>query len=154
MSDARRLRVADVAIVGLLAAIVTALDGMASRTSAHAATPTTAHFVIAAEAERGLVNLASESRTTHILNGHLPPGEAGNTLIPSSRSPGQIMHNISDIATDPNLTWVQQTGKLGAEVTKNGASVRLLVDGVRDGVPMRVIVEPGGEGLITGFPLP
>lgn len=64
------------------------------------------------------------------------------------------MHHVSDIATDPSLTWVQQTGKLGAEFTKNGAPVRFYVDGVRDGVPMRVIIEPGGEGIITGFPLP
>jgi hypothetical protein len=64
------------------------------------------------------------------------------------------MHNVSDIATDPGLRWVQQTGKAGAEFTKNGAPVRYFVDGVRDGVPIRVIVEPGGEGIITAFPLP
>ena len=64
------------------------------------------------------------------------------------------MHNVSDIATDPNLTWVQQTGKLGAEFTKNGAPVRFFVDGVRGGVPIRVIIEPGGEGIITAFPTP
>lgn len=110
--------------------------------------------VVSAEADSGLVNLASKSRTSHILDGHMPPGEAGNTLFPSSWSPGQIMHNVSDIATDPSLTWVQQTGKLGADFTKNGAPVRFYVDGVRDGVPMRVIVEPGGEGIISGFPLP
>lgn len=50
--------------------------------------------------------------------------------------------------------WIQQTGKLGAEFTKNGAPVRYFVDGVLGGVPMRVIVEPGGEGIIAGFPLP
>lgn len=111
-------------------------------------------FGVAAEADSGLVNLASKSRTSHILDGHMPPGEAGNTLFPSSWSPGQIMHNVSDIATDPSLTWVQQTGKLGADFTKNGAPVRFYMDGVRDGVPMRVIVEPGGEGIIFGFPLP
>ena len=84
----------------------------------------------------------------------MPPGQPGNTLFPSSWSPQQIMHNVSDVATDPGLQWVQQTGKMGAEFTKNGAPVRYLVDGARDGVPMRVIVEPGGEGIITGFPLP
>ncbi len=124
----------------------------AERATLRALQPSDAHS--AAEADSGLVNLASKSRTSHILDGHMPPGEAGNTLFPSSWSPGQIMHNVSDIATDPSLTWVQQTGKLGADFTKNGAPVRFYVDGVRDGVPMRVIVEPGGEGIITGFPLP
>lgn len=27
-------------------------------------------------------------------------------------------------------------------------------EGMREGVPMRVIIEPGGEGTITSFPLP
>ena len=117
-------------------------------------TPSVPSSSVAAEADSGLVNLASESRTSHILGGHMPPGEAGNTLFPKTWSPGQIMHNVSDIATDPSLSWIQQTGKLGAEFTKNGAPVRFVVDGVRDGVPMRVILEPGGEGIITGFPYP
>nr|WP_255502338.1 EndoU domain-containing protein [Cellulomonas sp. JH27-2] len=110
--------------------------------------------VVAANTADDLVNLASPARTSHVLDGHMPPGEPGNTLFPRSWSPQQIMHNVSDVATDPNLPWVQQTGKLGAEFTKNGAPVRYSVDGVRGGIPMRVIVEPGGEGIITGFPLP
>ena len=84
----------------------------------------------------------------------MPPGQLGNSLFPKSWTPGQIMHNVSDIATDPSLRWVQQTGKVGAEFTKNGPPVRYYVDGVRDGVTIRVIVEPGGEGIITGFPFP
>jgi RHS repeat-associated protein len=100
------------------------------------------------------VNLASASRTSHILDGHMYPGEAGNSLFPRSWSGGQIMHNVSDIATDPSLTWVQQTGKAGAAFTRNGAPVRFYVDGVRDGVNIRVILEPGGEGIITAFPIP
>ena len=84
----------------------------------------------------------------------MSPGEPGNSLFPESWSAEQIMHNISDLATDSTLEWVQQTGKLGAEFTKYGAPVRFYVDGTRDGVPMRVIIEPGGEGIITGFPYP
>lgn len=64
------------------------------------------------------------------------------------------IHNASDIATDPSLGWVQLTGKAGADFTKNGALLRFYVDGVRDGVGMRVIIEPSGEGIITSFPLP
>jgi hypothetical protein len=104
----------------------------------------------ATEAE--YVNLASDSQTTHILDGHMSPGQPGNTLFPKDWSADQIMQNVSDVATDPLLEWVQQTGKLGAEFTRNGDPVRFFVDGIRGGVPMRVIVEPGGEGIITGFP--
>jgi hypothetical protein len=78
----------------------------------------------------------------------------GKSLFPSSWSEGQIMHNVSDIATDPSLRWIQQTGKPGALFTKNGDPVRYFVDGVRDGTAIRVIVEPGGEGIITAFPVP
>jgi hypothetical protein len=100
------------------------------------------------------VNLASDVRTSHILDGHMPPGMPGKSLFPSSWSEGQIMHNVSDIATDPRLRWIQQTGKPGALFTKNGDPVRYFVDGVRDGTAIRVIVEPGGEGIITAFPVP
>lgn len=115
-----------------------------------AASTTSRSRSVATESE--YVNLASESRTTHILDGHMPPGEPGNTLFPKDWSADQIMHNVSDVATDPSLEWVQQTGKLGAQFTKNGDPVRFFVDGIRGGVPIRVIVEPGGEGIITGFP--
>lgn len=100
--------------------------------------PALAASVVAAESESEFVNLASERRTAHILDGHMPPGEPGNSLFPSNWSGEQIMHNVSDVATDPSLTWVQQTGKLGAEFTKNGAPVRFFVDGVREGVNIRV----------------
>lgn len=64
------------------------------------------------------------------------------------------MNEISDIATDPSLTWVQQTGRAGADYTRLGDPVRYRVDGIRDGVKIRVVVEPSGEGIITGYPLP
>jgi len=83
----------------------------------------------------------------------MAPGLPGKTLFPKSWSREQIMHNASDVATDPSLRWVQQTGKAGADFTKNGAAVRFYVDGVRDGVGMRVLIEPSGEGIITSFPL-
>jgi filamentous hemagglutinin len=62
------------------------------------------------------------------------------------------MHNISDIATDPDLTWKQSSGPLGAEFTKKGNPVRFTVEGVRERVNNKVVVEPGGEGIITGHP--
>jgi RHS repeat-associated protein len=105
------------------------------------------------EEESGLVNLASEARTQHILEGHMPPGEPGNTLFPSEWSSDQIMHNVSDVATDPTLTWQQLTGPAGANVTRAGDPVRFAVHGVREGVKIRVILEPGGEGIITAYPI-
>jgi RHS repeat-associated protein len=104
--------------------------------------------------EADLVNLASESRTEHILSGHMPPGEPGNSLFPSDWSAAKIMNGVSEVATDPANGWVQQTGRLGAEFTRAGDPVRFSVEGVYDGLKMRVIVEPGGEGIITGFPVP
>ncbi|ASR54675.1 RHS repeat-associated core domain-containing protein [Cellulomonas sp. PSBB021] len=108
----------------------------------------------AAKSADEFVDLASASRRSHILDGHRYGGEAGNTWFPKGWSDDKIMHSISDIATDPSLTWVQQTGRAGAAFTRGGAPVRYTVEGVRDGVKIRVVLEPGGEGIITGFPIP
>lgn len=100
-----------------------------------------------------LVDLSSSARRTHILDGHRWPGAPGKSAFPRSWSDDQILHHVSDIATDPNLRWIQQTGKPGVAFTKAGDPVRYYVDGVRGGVNIRVILEPGGEGIITAFPL-
>jgi len=72
----------------------------------------------AAEGTENFVNLASPSRTTHILTGdgpgsggHLWPGQAGKTPFPQSWSGDKIMHEVSDIATDPAYQWVRPDGK-------------------------------------------
>jgi len=63
------------------------------------------------------------------------------------------MNEVSDIACDPTLTWVQKGGVPGASTYKSsGNPVRFLIDATRDGVPITVIIEPGGGGIITGFP--
>ena len=62
------------------------------------------------------------------------------------------MNNVSDLATDPTATWIQLTGKAGSDSTTSGKPVRWAVDGVRDGLSIRVIVEPRGEGIITAYP--
>lgn len=100
-----------------------------------------------------LVNLASETRTQHILDGHTaPPDDPTNTLFPPDWSDKKIMHHVSDVATDPDSAWTQQTGKEGARFTKAGDPVRHLVEGTRDGKIIQVVVEPDGEGIISGFP--
>lgn len=91
-----------------------------------------------------LVNLASDARTTHILQGdatgggHLWPGSPGKTPFPQSWSGDRVMHEISDVATDP-----------GSAITP-GRGGSTVVTGTRDGVDIRVILR-GGD-IITGHP--
>ena len=99
------------------------------------------------------VNLLSPSRVAHVLEGHLFPGKPGKTPFPRGWSPAKILHEVSDIATDPTLTWKQQTGPAGSWFTKAGAPARFFVVGTRNGVTIKVIIEPAGEGIITGFPI-
>ncbi len=103
------------------------------------------------------VNIASSQRTTHILDdatggGHRWPGAPRKTPFPRSWSDDKIMHNVSDIATDPNLKFMQQGGKPGATTYKSGNPMRYTTKGVRDGIPIKAIVEPGGEPIISGYP--
>lgn len=77
----------------------------------------------------------------------------GKDKFPITWSEEKILRNVSDIATDPKLTWVQQTGVKGSLYTKKGEPARFKVEGVRDGVKIRVIVEPAGSGVITAFPI-
>ncbi|NJM37552.1 MAG: EndoU domain-containing protein [Akkermansiaceae bacterium] len=94
------------------------------------------------------VNLASPQRTAHILTGdatgggHLFPGGAGKSAFPQSWSADRVMHEISDVATDPLSSFV--TGRGG----------RTVVNGTRDGIDLRVILGSPreGGGIITGFP--
>lgn len=62
------------------------------------------------------------------------------------------MHNVSDLATDATAIWTQLTGKAGADFTASGKPVRWPVEGVRDGITVRVIVESRGQGIITAYP--
>ena len=106
------------------------------------------------------VNLASPERTAHILNGdatgggHLWPGLPGKTPFPSGWNGNKVMHYVSSIATDPGLPWIQQTGKAGSLYTKAGDPARFIVVGEREGVKIKVVLEPAGEGVITAHPLP
>lgn len=86
--------------------------------------------------------------------GHLWPGLPGKTPFPKGWSGDKIMHAVSDIATDPALNWQQITGRAGAALTKSGKPVRYAVTGSRDGQRIRVVIEPGGEGIITAHPVP
>jgi len=85
-------------------------------------------------------------RRDHIINRHGPgSGKSGKTEFPSNWDEQRILHNISDVATDPNSRRV---------VSSHGTQVF----GVRDGVEIRVDLCPdshprfGGQ-ISTGFPV-
>ena len=72
--------------------------------------------------------------------GHRPgTGNPGKSEFPDGWSDDRIMHEISDIATDPNAA------------TRAGRGGRTIADGTRDGIDIRVIQERNGD-MVTGFP--
>lgn len=113
---------------------------------------------------RSSINLASSSRTAHIISGDATGGghawfgslkSFGNglsrqkSMFPASWSNSKIMHAVSDVAV--NNPWVQQTGKVGAMFTKSGQSVRYMIEGSYGGIRMRVITT--STDIITAFPI-
>ncbi len=104
-------------------------------------------------------SLISSKRQDHILDGdatgggHRPGlGISGKTEFPAGWSDDKILENIIDVATDPNATWTQLTGSSGNRYTRSGKPVRWKVEGTRENIDIRAIVEPDGEGIISGFP--
>lgn len=92
----------------------------------------------------------SPQRQRHILDGdatgggHGPGrGIPGKSEFPSRWSDRQVIRYISDIIKDPRSRWTRQPGN---------PPIRWRIEGTRDGVNIRVIVEPQGEGVITAFP--
>lgn len=98
----------------------------------------------------GLVDLASPSRRSHILNGEVRPngtyggghragtGFPGKSEFPARWSDDQIMHHISDVATDPASRIVRQQGQ------------DVFVRGSRDGIEIEVLIRNGE--IWTGYP--
>ncbi|AZG15415.1 EndoU domain-containing protein [Cupriavidus pauculus] len=58
------------------------------------------------------------------------PGAPGKSVFPQDWSPSKIMNDVSDIATDPYIPCTVQS---------NG---RIVKDGTRDGIDIRVVLEP------------
>ena len=63
-----------------------------------------------------------------------------------------LLNYISEVIQDPNSQWVQRTGQPGSKYTIAGKPVRWQIEGTRDSVNIKVIVEPDGKGIITAFP--
>jgi hypothetical protein len=115
-------------------------------------------------AENAYVNLASAERTAHIIAGDATGGGHAwfgslksfangllgkKSMFPASWSNSKIMNAISDVAV--NNSWIQQTGKAGAAFTKSGQPVKYVIDGVYEGVKIRVVATP--TEIITAFPI-
>jgi hypothetical protein len=102
---------------------------------------------IATNTADDFVDLASPARRTHILDGdatggsHLWPGNPGKTPFPQGWSGDKIMHEVSDIATDP-IAW-QNAVPQGS---------RTVLTGTRGGVDIRVIVDTNTGEIISGYP--
>jgi hypothetical protein len=95
----------------------------------------------------------SPARRQHILDGDGPgsgghgPGRgiSGKSEFPLRWSDNQTIDYIMDVVKDPSSRWKLQ------EPPRSPLD-RWKVEGTKDGVDIRVIVEPDGEGIITAFP--
>jgi hypothetical protein len=85
--------------------------------------------------------------------GHLWPGLNGKTPFPKHWTVEDIKRYVSDVATDPNSV-VFGAPNSGSMYTHAGDPVRIRVFGTRDGVQIKVVLEPAGEGIITAYPFP
>lgn len=105
-----------------------------------------------ADAVRSYVNLASDYRTRHILYGdsgkpgsynHLFPGGDDKSVFPEGWTPDRIMHEVSDVVTDPGVTWNKNRMVGGVQ--------RYEAIAERDGVLIKVVTD--GKDIITAYPI-
>jgi hypothetical protein len=97
------------------------------------------------------VDLTTPGARTHILDGEIRPngtysgghrpgtGFPGKSEFPSGWSDGRILHEISDVATDPAATRIVQGS-------------RTVVTGSRGGVDIRVVIDNTTGEIVTGYP--
>jgi hypothetical protein len=88
----------------------------------------------------------TDFRKDHILNRHIfGSGYSGKTEFPSNWSDDRILHNISDVATDPNSVWTK--GRWGQDIAT----------GWRDEVQIQVDFYPSNSvhfgKISTAYPL-
>ncbi|WP_146256471.1 EndoU domain-containing protein [Rathayibacter toxicus] len=85
--------------------------------------------------------------------GHLWPGKPGKTPFPSNWSEEKIKKNILDLANDPTLEWKPKNENDVGNFTKDGLPNRFIIEAEREGVPIRVVIETMGDGIITAHPI-
>ena len=110
------------------------------------------------------VNLASRSRTAHIIAGDATGGghawfgstksfmnglTGKKSMFPATWSNSKIMNGVSEVVT--SNPWVQQTGRAGAMFTRSGQPVRFVTEGFYNGTKIRVINTY--SEIITAFPI-
>jgi Bacterial EndoU nuclease len=116
----------------------------------------------------GVTNLASTSRTSHILAGDGLFSSSGGhawfrsirstyngifrqkSMFPMSWSNGKIMTAVNEVATSPFSRAINQTGRQGSFFTNGGAPARIANFGTYDGITLRVITE--GNIIKTAHP--
>lgn len=59
---------------------------------------------------------------------------------------------MTAIATDPRIVPVHKTGSGNSLLTNAGNPARLTFHETRNGLPIKVVTEPMGEGIITAYP--
>ena len=75
----------------------------------------------------------------------------GKSKFPMHWGKGRIMNAVSEVATNPANKWQNQTGAPGSAFQRNGLPSKFKVEGVFDGLKIRVIVQ--GDEIITAFPV-
>ncbi|WP_374406906.1 EndoU domain-containing protein [Hydrogenophaga sp.] len=85
------------------------------------------------------------------VGGHLWPGQPGKSVFPQTWTADKVIHEVGDVATNPNTRWYAQTGT-GGSTTKAGDPARWVAWESRDGVTMRVVFEPASGRVVTAFP--
>jgi Bacterial EndoU nuclease len=112
----------------------------------------------------GFVSLVDSKAAGHILAGDATGGGYGWTsslksfsngllgkksMFPLLWSEQKILHAASDVVS--NNPWVQQTGRAGSLVTRNGQPVKFVVEGYYDGIKIKVVATP--DRIITAYPI-
>lgn len=100
-------------------------------------------------AQPNYVDLTDAKGRTHILDGDGPgsgghgPGRgiSGKSEFPSNWSDDRVLHEISDIATDPNVKFSKPDGRGYSTGTKTV-----------DGVDVKVVVDQKKGRIVTGYP--
>ncbi|WP_148284319.1 polymorphic toxin-type HINT domain-containing protein [Luteimicrobium xylanilyticum] len=116
------------------------------------------HNGIAPTASGERARFISDQRRTHILDGdvtgggHRWPGGPGKSPFPREWSDDEIMEHVSNVVTDPRSTW-SEGGPGGALFTRTGRPARFVVVGERQGVRIKVVTAPAGEGIVTAYPV-
>ena len=104
------------------------------------------------------VDLVDPDRRSHILDGDATggghrhgTGKPGESEFPAHWSDDEIMHHISDVATDPKAIPGANNSTL--MFGRNGQPIRNTYTGIRDGVMIKVVVEPATGRIISGYPI-